>query len=160
MDHLAELRVESAKANAIDWMQKQLAEEREMRRSKQWKRSRCTKRWDSWNIGDWSAEIEDSHAVINSLLAQSLHDQMDAFSAEATKIATPAHGVNGGPEASAPDSSNFQAGPDPHQVRIAGKALRYTLEMADAAGHALPSKVFKSFNPCRMPWAPGTIMSC
>ncbi len=34
---------------------------------------------------------------------------------------------------------------DPHTIRIAGKALRYTLEMARANGSALDERVFKSF---------------
>jgi hypothetical protein len=34
---------------------------------------------------------------------------------------------------------------DPHAIRIAGKSLRYTLEMAVAAGYVIPSEVMKSF---------------
>ena len=34
---------------------------------------------------------------------------------------------------------------DPHAVRIAGKSLRYTVELAVAAGHKLPAAVVRSF---------------
>jgi hypothetical protein len=34
---------------------------------------------------------------------------------------------------------------DPHELRIAGKALRYTLEMAVAQGNKLPASVMKTF---------------
>jgi hypothetical protein len=34
---------------------------------------------------------------------------------------------------------------DPHELRITGKALRYTLEMAAAAGHPVPGPLLKKF---------------
>jgi hypothetical protein len=34
---------------------------------------------------------------------------------------------------------------DPHELRIAGKALRYTLELAIGGGHPLPAAVSKNF---------------
>lgn len=34
---------------------------------------------------------------------------------------------------------------DPHELRIAGKALRYTLELAKADGHPLPKDVLRQF---------------
>ena len=36
-------------------------------------------------------------------------------------------------------------GTDPHALRIAGKLLRYTLELASATGHELPEPVIKQF---------------
>lgn len=69
-----------------------------------------------------------AHAeAVDSLLAESLHDQIDTFAARAAELAAAAPGV------------------DPHAVRIAGKALRYTLELAAAHGHPLDESLFKTF---------------
>lgn len=146
MDHLAELRVNSAQSRAIDWMQQQLSREREEAQTEAVQDIPLYKtlgQLEHWRL--IRAEVEGAQGLIDSLLAQSLHDQMDAFASAANKIANPHT-----PEATAPDAVSFEGSgqedqPDPHQVRIEGKALRYTLEMAEAAGHRLPTKVFKSF---------------
>ena len=71
--------------------------------------------------------VEKSHAV-DTLLIESLHLQLDAFA----ELANAAGDAN-------------VAGVDPHQLRIAGKALRYTLELAEARGHKLPARVARTF---------------
>ncbi|HRK32210.1 MAG TPA: CHAD domain-containing protein [Tepidisphaeraceae bacterium] len=81
-------------------------------------------------LGPWykiRAQIIDHAASIDPLLSESLHDQIDAFAARARELA------------------EAQPGVDPHQVRIAGKSLRYTLELAAAHGHALEESLLKSF---------------
>lgn len=69
--------------------------------------------------------------AIDALLRDSLHQQLDAFAARAGEL----------------DSSDGQASPevDPHAVRIEGKALRYTIEMAQAQGHALDEDITRTF---------------
>jgi hypothetical protein len=75
------------------------------------------------------------------LLAESLHLQLDAFAEQADRL------VGGGP--TAPDGAPEAAAPavfqDPHELRISGKALRYTLEMAAVQGHELPGSLTKTF---------------
>lgn len=77
------------------------------------------------------ARITANSDALDALIAQSLHRQADAFAATAADLAG---ADSGGPEAV-----------DPHAVRIAGKALRYTVETAQAHGHPLPDHIAKSF---------------
>ena len=77
-------------------------------------------------LGAWWAvrqEWAEAADAVDGLMADSVHLQLDAFAEQANALATG----------------------DPHAVRIAGKALRYTLEMAVAAGHPLPPAVAKAF---------------
>jgi len=59
------------------------------------------------------------------LLAESLHLQLDAFIERA--------------------GNDGELAGDPHALRIAGKSLRYTLEMAIEEGHRLPATVMRAF---------------
>ncbi|MGA2233577.1 MAG: CHAD domain-containing protein [Tepidisphaeraceae bacterium] len=81
-------------------------------------------------IGTWWGVREEIIAVqeaAGSLLGESVHMQLDAFADQADRL------VQGAP------------GNDPHQLRIAGKSLRYTLEMAKAHGIAIPKSVLAGF---------------
>ena len=69
-------------------------------------------------------DVIDADPAVESLLVESLHTQLDQFIQRAGEI---------GP------------GSDPHELRIAGKALRYTLELAKAEGHILPAIVLRTF---------------
>jgi CHAD domain-containing protein len=75
--------------------------------------------------------------AIDSLLAESLHRQIDEFAGRAAELDASHTGGADGTEAS--------TSVDPHAVRIAGKALRYTVEMAQVAGHPLPEDMTRSF---------------
>lgn len=152
MDHLAELRVSSTFPNAIDWMQAQLSREREAAQVEATEEIPLYKtlgQLEQWRLV--RAEIVDSADTIHHLLAQSLHAQMEAFAHSADAIASP----NTAMAETLPAEEVPPHRPDPHDVRIAGKSLRYTLEMADAAGHSLPTKVhktFKSMQDCLGEW--------
>ena len=88
-------------------------------------------------LGTWwglREEVEEAREATDSLLAESLHAQLDSFAEQADRLtATPAAGLR-----------RF-ARQDPHAVRIAGKSFRYTLEMAGVQGHKLPAGIMKSF---------------
>lgn len=90
-------------------------------------------------LGAWwglRGDIVEACEAADELLAQSVHEQLDDFAREADRL------VSSKPSA----QDNGQEGPvDPHAIRIAGKSLRYTLEMALAAGHKIPGEVMKSF---------------
>ncbi|HEX4053937.1 MAG TPA: CHAD domain-containing protein [Tepidisphaeraceae bacterium] len=86
--------------------------------------ARMLARLGSW----WGLRHEITHARerIAELLCQSVHLQLDAFIEQA-------------------DDLVGQRGGDPHQLRIAGKSLRYTLEMARQHGVRLPASVTGMF---------------
>lgn len=76
-------------------------------------------------LGSWwgvREELAESHRAVDTLLGESLHLQLDAFVEQADAMTG-----------------------DPHELRIAGKSLRYTLEMAVVEGHRLPVAVTRSF---------------
>ena len=77
--------------------------------------------------------VEVGAEGLGCLIGESLHLQLDEFIQHADAIAGRA-GAN-------TDAAML----DPHQLRIAGKALRYTLEMAIAGGHRLSAGVARSF---------------
>ena len=86
--------------------------------------ARMLARLGSW----WGLRHEITHARerIAELLCQSVHLQLDAFIEQA-------------------DDLVGQPGGDPHQLRIAGKSLRYTLEVARQHGMRLPASVTGMF---------------
>jgi hypothetical protein len=69
---------------------------------------------------------------IGSLLAHALHERFDQFA----QVADVVSGV-----AEAPADKQI----DVHELRIDGKALRYTFELADAHGIKVPKSIFKTF---------------
>ena len=80
-------------------------------------------------LGAWWGlrhEIESARDSIAELLAQSVHLQLDAFVEQAEDLTGARRN-------------------DPHQLRIAGKSLRYTLELARENGARLPASVAKLF---------------
>jgi CHAD domain-containing protein len=80
-------------------------------------------------LGSWWGlhhEIADAQQKIGELLSQSVHLQLDAFVEQASDLS--GHRRN-----------------DPHQLRIAGKSLRYTLEMSREHGARLPASVTALF---------------
>jgi CHAD domain-containing protein len=84
-----------------------------------------------WGVRE---ELAECHQAVDTLLAESLHLQLDAFVERAD-------GVVG----NLPVSADDLTAQDPHELRIAGKALRYTLEMAVVEGHHLPTAVTRAF---------------
>src|SRR5689334_17524314 len=75
-------------------------------------------------LGAWwgiSEHITGARDAVDVLLAESLHAQLESFAAATQKLS------------------------NPHAVRIAGKLLRYTVEMAAVEGHKLPKSVLRVF---------------
>ena len=90
-------------------------------------------------LGQWwvlREELAEALEAVDVLLAESLHAQADAFAEQADRL-----GARG------PSQSTVADGPpvDPHELRIVGKALRYTLEMAAKEGHKLPKETARVF---------------
>jgi CHAD domain-containing protein len=137
IDHLQDLGDASAQhAPAATWLARRLSEERDALRKEATKGKRpatVVAKLDAWE--PVRGEIETCREALDSLLAESLHLQLDAFAEQADRLCEP-------PGDLPPLDGERQ---DPHELRISGKALRYTLEMAAAHGHELPSSLTKSF---------------
>jgi len=123
LQHLGKVRDAKSKA-AVDWLKNRLSECRAAAvaaAQKQAPAPRMLARLGSW----WGLrqEIAEARDAIEYLVAESVHLQLDAFAEQAASL-----GKN-----------------DPHAWRIAGKSLRYTLEMAKAHGLPLPREVTTLF---------------
>ncbi len=80
-------------------------------------------------LGSWWGlhhEIAGAKDRVGELISQSVHLQLDAFVEQANELTGQRRG-------------------DPHELRIAGKSLRYTLEMAREQGVKLPASVTSQF---------------
>jgi CHAD domain-containing protein len=183
LEHLGELGKTAQYRPASQWLCHRLEEERACERDKA--RQKSTPASVLARLGTWwglREEVAEAEEAVGSLLAQSLHLQLDAFIEQADLIAgqerhapaarpeTEKPAANGVPHSvenaeparstgstgstSSPQASSGHARPelaegahrqDPHELRIAGKALRYTLDMARHQGHPLPTDVAKSF---------------
>jgi len=123
-------------ATAASWLRDHLVacrEEARDRTRKQATPAALLAKLSTWT--DVRAEVIEAREAVDSLLAESLHLQLDAFAERAGRIVK--HGQG--------EAANSQRRQDPHQLRIAGKLLRYTLELAQAQGHKLPASVLRSF---------------
>lgn len=134
LEHLAELGRLRGLARAARWAAGQLRE----RRAKDLARlaggervERTAGRLAAWQPLRW--EIREAQSAIPELLSGSLHEQLLAFASAADALCKKGRRRPTGQAA------------DPHAVRIAGKALRYTLEMAREADHPLPREILKTF---------------
>jgi CHAD domain-containing protein len=133
--HLEELTTQPQHATAATWLRDHLAACRDEARERT--RKRATPAALLAKLGTWTdvrAEVIEAREAVDSLLAESLHLQLDAFAERAGRIVKQEQGGGG---------SNRRQ--DPHQLRIAGKLLRYTLELAQAQGHKLPASVLRNF---------------
>lgn len=135
LGHLDDRQQDVRHAAAAAWVRAALLPQRESARAEvaRHKSGRVLDRLDRW----WGVRDQMLAAgeAVDGLLAASLHEQIDAFAAQATALAA----------ASGDPARAGEARPDPHVLRITGKSLRYTLEMAAEAGHPLPKKLGKAF---------------
>jgi CHAD domain-containing protein len=136
LEHLQEFGRDGKHGRAVAWMSERLLRERDRLRQRSAKGKPAADvlaKLASW--GPVREEVLATREAADSLLAESLHLQLDAFAEQADRLT-----------ASKPaDSSEELERQDPHELRISGKALRYTLEMAVAQGHDLPGSLTKTF---------------
>ena len=132
LGHLDALkRRRPALAAAAQWLETRLREDR--------REAQCAARDQPAparvrdKLHDWAAvcaELADApEDAPKTLLAASLHEQLEDFARRADELS----------------SAESAAASDPHELRIAGKSLRYTIEMAQAAGHKLPKDLGRAF---------------
>jgi CHAD domain-containing protein len=126
LEHLAEIKTPKY-GTAIEWLKVRFDEAR--REAVQCASDNAPPARMLARLGSWWGlrhEIENSPDSVGPLLSQSVHLQLDAFVEQAEDLI--------GPRRS-----------DPHQLRIAGKSLRYTLEMAREHSARLPASVVALF---------------
>ncbi len=135
--HLQEMRPRNQRLGpALVWLIEQLQQSRVAAREHSQKRASAghvLARLGTW--WDVREEVLAAHEAIDSLIAEQLHLQLDSFAERADRL------VGASTHAGPPK----QPAIDPHELRIAGKSLRYTLEMAELEGHELPKKITKAF---------------
>jgi CHAD domain-containing protein len=143
LGHLADLSKQKRHATAVGWLAGRLQDQREAARSASLDEAPpakvLAKLSSSWS--DVRAEIVEAREAVDSLLIESIHLQLDAFAEQADRLIRPPERATGSASASA------AAAPpqDVHELRIAGKALRYTLEMAKEHGRPLDRSVMRTF---------------
>jgi CHAD domain-containing protein len=130
LDVMIERLAEISSNAAARWLCDELVRSREKEREKAGKKAApadvLSKLSSWWSVRD---EIVEACDAIDSLISESLHLQFDAFADQASQL-------HREPPAELRD---------PHELRIAGKILRYTLEMAREQRHKLPASVLRAF---------------
>jgi CHAD domain-containing protein len=138
LEHLRPLLDHRRHGAAAKWLSEQLQAERDAaRRSVQ--RKAPPGRWID-RLDVWDALRQPVIALgdeIQRRLRGSLQTQWHAFAQQADGLA--AHMLDGPPQRSPLDAH------DPHELRIAGKTLRYTFEMLAKTRHRLPAAVGRTF---------------
>ena len=139
IEHLSELAGDGKYPCAVEWLSQRFCREREdLRRASAMGRSSSAvlDKLDAWQ--PVRGEVAAAREAVDTLLAESLHLQLDMFAEQADRLTGPAQdGADG--------AMPTPVRQDPHELRIAGKALRYTLEMAAVQGHDLPGSLTKTF---------------
>jgi CHAD domain-containing protein len=145
--HLDEIKPESKLAEPSAWLNERLKKGREQARAKS--SSKASAGDVLSRLGTWWAirqDIVDANPAVTSLLSETLHTQLERFIEHANHLhrqPVPFPGLS--LSKSGPGTDVTQGHADPHQLRIAGKSLRYTLELAEAEGHKLPKIVLRTF---------------
>lgn len=136
LGHLDELREHRRLGPAVEWLQARLMQERQLARNESQKRAAPSPVLAK--LGTWWAmrqDVLDAAPKIPQLIDQSLRDQLADFTARADQVIAKAPAPSDG---AAPRQ-------DPHELRIAGKRLRYTLELAQVNGVKIPAAILRTF---------------
>ncbi len=139
--HLDKLSSDRRHGKAAAWLKSRLTDRRDALREESRDGPPVEKelrRIESWP--DVRAEVADARDAVDSLLAESLHTQTDAFAGQADRLVADQAMRRAGEE-----PGRHGKPQNPHDLRITGKALRYTLEMAAAEGYSPGARVLTSF---------------
>jgi len=137
--HLIELKKDAneEQVNAIAWLEVRLEELRKSAvheaRDTAPPGKMLAKLGTWWGVRD---DIAEASNATNSLLSDSLSRQIATFAKESNRLVAPL---------SIEEATALSDRVDPHAIRIAGKSLRYTLEMARVQDFAFSGDVLKSF---------------
>ena len=139
LQHLAEMPAGRAPAGAA-WVARRLRERRlelgkAARKAKARRAAAGLAKWDGLAPAVGRAEAT---AGPRALLARAVREQARAFAAGADRLARAKAPASGGNGAAHPAGG---PGGDVHDLRVAGKRLRYTLELAAPLGGDVPASV-------------------
>jgi CHAD domain-containing protein len=134
LHHLADI-AGSRLRPASEWISERLKQRRETLRKNAAKKitpAKMLARLGSW----WGVreELAECHQAVDTLLAESVHLQLDAFVERAEALV-----------GNKPADPTDAAAANPHELRIAAKGLRYALEMAIVEQHRLPASIVRTF---------------
>jgi CHAD domain-containing protein len=120
---------------ASDWISDHLKQRREELRKTAVRKitpAKMLARLGSW----WGVreELAECHQAVDTLLAESVHLQLDAFVERAEALV-----------GNKPADPTDATAANPHELRIAAKGLRYALEMAIVERHHLPAAIVRTF---------------
>jgi hypothetical protein len=151
--HLDDLIGQTRYKDAALWVRNQLLAQRDEAReriSKKQTAGRVLTRLGSW----WALrqQVRELEApVVAQLLLQAVVGRLAEFSEQSDRLAAAGKGsgtvCQNGPQGASHKRSltPFQHPQDPHELRISGKLLRYTLELAPVAGLETPKPILKDF---------------
>lgn len=169
ISHLQEKRYQRGHRRAAAWVVEELQAER--RREREKFSAKVSAPRILGQLGGWwglREEIAGKRRMLTPVLVRSLHEQVNSFAGQADSMVT-AGGADAATAGQRVEIAQAEAGDavegtgtgagageqvpaaaeapgtDPHALRIAGKLLRYTLELASATGHELPGPVLKQF---------------
>lgn len=138
--HLEAMRISPSCAAGAGWVTNRLRERRaDLRRHAA--RGPSASKFIAGLAGwvDLEYEVRESQQTAGLLLRRIVPTQMRAFAERADRVARPRQ--NGAPTQGTDAASTDNV----HELRIAGKLLRYTLELAEPLGFDLPRSVTRSF---------------
>jgi CHAD domain-containing protein len=135
LDQLQKWRGRHLPTSAIAWLSERLQDERRKLRARLGRKKRRqqflgVREWD-----DLQANIATAEAEGPSLLENAAKMQLRSFAFCADQLV----------QARGSDSSQPSECGDVHELRIAGKLLRYTLELTEHTGHHVPKDALRSF---------------
>ena len=147
-EHLEDWQKKGGHASAVERMRAVLAEERRRKQLKVAEGAKVPK-WLA-RAGYWLAVrggLLQQNQQIAELIRQSLLEQYAVFAAEADRLAEGLLSREKQPGQPQEESSEEVAGQaiEPHALRISGKALRYTFEMAQRQGLGVSVKTLRRF---------------
>lgn len=138
--HLEAMRMPASCAVGAAWVSNRLRERRaDLRR--QAARGPSAAKFIAGLAGwvDLEHEVHESQQTAALLLRRIVPTQVRAFAERANRVARPRQ------EGAAQQGTDARSTDDVHELRIAGKLLRYTLELAEPLGYALPRSVTRDF---------------
>jgi CHAD domain-containing protein len=141
LGHLDEIKPRSPHGPAVEWIRGRLLRDRLAARERSARKAPA--QHVLARLGSWWAlrqDVIDASSSIPGLISDSLRRQVDGFKKSADELV---HRTSSTPDATEPQTQGPK--PDPHELRIAGKNLRYTLELAQAQGHRFPKQVLRTF---------------
>ena len=132
--HLPDLRPKRGPCDAVDWLQQRLTERRgalARERAKTVKVSQVRGELDGWAaLSQRVARAQDeAHELLLTIAPRLTND----FAEQSTRVAR------------LDLERSCEAAEDVHALRVAGKIVRYMLELAEPAGVALPKGVLRKF---------------